>query len=194
MFAGVCNSFIIYFSNWLRIFSVKQFNTAEKNIKYFFKLDGYYYCSRKKSTIVIFRVRNKRTIYKIELKEIINDKDYLKELHPVDACILGILANNERNGIVNKNHIGWRKMNRSKAHMCSLKTESFLEVTNKYTDTDGNEIIILRAKHLDKEIKITTIELCKNQALLYALDSFQAISLGYDASEFIFKNINKGVE
>ena len=156
--------------------------------EYFLKLDGYYYCKKQNKNIAVIRVRNKRTADKLSIQEIINDKDYLKELHPADACILGIIANNERNGVINKEHLGWNKMSRSKEYDCFVKSPVILEVVKKYHDSIGNEMVILYSKVLNKEIKINAIDLCKNQALLYALGSFQALSMGFDASELIVRN------
>ncbi len=43
---------------------------------------------------------------------------------------------------------------------------------------------MLRSSLLKKEIEVPTLELYKNKALHHALDSFQAIAVGYGASEF----------
>jgi hypothetical protein len=78
------------------------FPEQERLKKYYFKLDGYYYCPSQKCNIAVIRVRNKRAIEKIPIKSIVNDKKYLKQLHPFDTCMVGIIANNERNGIIEK--------------------------------------------------------------------------------------------
>jgi hypothetical protein len=150
--------------------------------------DGYYYCKKQKCTLAVIRVRNKRTTESIPLMEIINDKDYLKELHPVDACILGVLANNDRNGIIDNSIIGWKKMNRSKEYNCFVKSEPILEISRKYTNALGVDIVALHSKLLHREIEVSMLDLCRNQALLYALDSHQAIAIGYDISEFYVRN------
>jgi hypothetical protein len=164
-------------------------STPEGFSEYYLKLDGYYYCSKQKCVMGVIRVRNKRTTEVIPINEIINDREYLRELHPVDACVIGILANNERNGIMNSNIVGWKKMNRSKDYGCSIKSEKILDISRRYTNNNNTEIVVLRSRILDQEIEIPAINLCKNQALLYALDSLQAISIGYDASECYARNI-----
>ena len=69
--------------------------TKQGNFEYYLKLDGYYFCKKQKQTIVIIQVRNKRTVEKIPVKKVIQDKNLVKELHPADACIIGMLANKE---------------------------------------------------------------------------------------------------
>lgn len=182
------SSFLFYFINNLKNLYGHFWQNTEGFYKYYLKLDGYYYSKWKKCTIAIVRVRNKRTTDKIPICEIVNDKEYLKELHPVDACIIGILANNERNGIIDKKSIGWLRTHRSKEHKCTIKSEPILEISGKYINQNGNEIVILRSKFLNKEIELLATELCKNQALLYALDSFQAVAIGYDVSESFIRN------
>ncbi len=182
------SGFVFSYVNKLKSLYGHFWQTPEGFYEYYLKLDGHYYSTWKKCTMAVIRVRNKRTADIIPLHEIVNDKDYLKELHPVDAFIIGILANNERNGIVDNNSIGWQKMNRSKECRCVIKSAPILEVSNKYINEHGDEIVVLRSKFLDKEIRLHTTELCKNQALLYALDSFQAVAIGYDASESFIRN------
>lgn len=155
--------------------------------QYYLKLDGYYFCPKNKKSIAVLRIRNKRTTDRIPVQEIVNDKEYLRELHPLDACILGLIANNERNGIINANAIGWRKMTRSKGYKCFTKSNTILDVSKKYINKDGVEIIVLYSTNLKREIEISAIDLCKNHALLYALGSFQALSLGYDISELFVR-------
>ncbi|HLB56759.1 MAG TPA: hypothetical protein VJK30_05470 [Coxiellaceae bacterium] len=157
--------------------------TKQGNFEYYLKLDGYYFCKKLNQTIVIIRVRNKRTIEKISVKKAIGDKSLVKELHPADACIIGMLANNERNNVVDTSCDGWQKMKRFKQLCCFVKSNPILNISRKYFDRGGQEITVLRSSCLDKEIEIPTVELFKNEALLYALDTFQAVSIGYDASE-----------
>lgn len=157
--------------------------------EYYLKLDGYFYCEDKNCNLAVIRVRNKRTIDLFPIQEIVNSKDYLKELHPMDACIIGIIAHNEQNGIINKKYTGWKKMCRIQETkgFCFIKSEAVVEIVQTYTNEDDREITVLKALHLKKRMEIPTRELCKNQALLYALNSLQAMSLGYSASECVFR-------
>jgi hypothetical protein len=137
--------------------------------------------------MAVIRIRNKRTTDIIPIRELVTDKKYLQELHPMDACIIGLLANNERNGLRNEKCIGWQKMHRFKDILCCTKSEPLLEVSKTYIKTDGTDMTVLRTKHFTKQIEIPTIELLKNQALMYGLDNFQAIAIGYGISEYIIR-------
>ena len=95
------NLFKNYLSNLRNLYG--RFWTLPDGYKeYYLKLDGYYFCTKKNRFFLIIRVRNKRTVDILAIEDVINDKNYLKELHPADACIVGILANNERNGVFNE--------------------------------------------------------------------------------------------
>ncbi|HLB43181.1 MAG TPA: hypothetical protein VJN02_10145 [Gammaproteobacteria bacterium] len=187
MITQSCNSFIFNMVTHIKSLYGHFWSTPNGLYEYYLKLDGYYYCEQQKCMMTIIRIRNKRTIEKIPLHEIVNDKNYLKELHPLDTCTIGILANNERNGVINKNNIGWKKMIRSKECHCFVKADAILEISGKYLNSQGLEMAKLHSRILHKEIEVPVLELCKNQALLYALGSIQAISLGYDVSESIIR-------
>ena len=179
MLSQVYNEVISSFKNiYGRFWATKQ-----GFLEYYLKLDGYYFCKKQNCTMVVIQVRNKRTIDKISVKKAITDKSLIKELHPVDACMIGILANNERNGVIDTTCIGWQKMKRFRQYDCFIKTEPILQISKKYFNDDRQQVTVLYSPCLDKEISIPTIELSKNKALLYALNSFQTISIGYDASE-----------
>ncbi len=182
------NNLLFNFINNLKHLYGHFWRSPEGYYQYYLKLDGYYYCKWKRCVVAVLRVRNKRTIDIIPLNEIVNNKSYLKELHPVDACLIGILANNERNGILNKESVGWQKMGRSKEYRCFIKSDPILEISRKYSNKEGNEIVVLRSKFLSNEIELLSTELCKNHALLYALDSLETVSLGYDISELFIRN------
>ena len=111
----------------------------------------------------------------------------MKELHPADACIIGILANNDRNGLTGMSRENSNNIHRLKEYHCFIKSEPLLTVIKKYFDHSNNEITVLGSKYLQKEIEIPTLELLKNEALLYALDCHQAMSIGYDISELHFR-------
>ncbi len=155
--------------------------------EYFLKLDGYFFSKKENGYIAVIRVRNKRTTDLITIKDIIQDKLYLRELHPYDNCILGILANEERNGNINIQYTGVKNMCRLRDHQCIIKSEPALRIIKTYANNEGIEITILEAKYLGKQLEIPTIALSENQALLYALDQFEAISVGFNASEYIVK-------
>ena len=88
----------------------RYWENNQGNFEYYLKLNGYYFCKKQNQTIIILQIRNKRIIEKISIKKIILDKNLIKELHPADACIIGMLANNERNGLIDKSCNGWQKI------------------------------------------------------------------------------------
>lgn len=164
--------------------------TTQGHSEYYLKLDGYYFCEKKNCIMVVIQVRNKRTVEIMPVKKIVNDRNFVKELHPVDACSLGILSNNERNGIVDTSCNGWKKMKRVRQRYCFIKCKPILQIVKKYFDSEGREITVLFSSFLKKEISMQTVDLSKNEALLYALDAVQAISVGYGASElYIRRNL-----
>ena len=179
MFFKMCENFVGEFKNMYGRF----WATKKGHFEYYLKLDGYYFCEKLKQTMIIIRVRNKRTVDKVLVKEVIKDKNLMRELHPVDACIIGMLANNERNDVVDTSCFGWKNMKQFKQLCCFIKSNPILHIVKKYIDKDAKEITVLCSPCLNKEIGIPTVELFKNEALLYALDAFQAMSIGYDASE-----------
>ena len=169
--------------NGLKNSYVRYWSTKKSRSEFYLKLDGYYFSKKQNCTILVIQVRHKRTVDRINITDVMTEKNLILELHPVDACVIGILANNERNGLVDTTCEGWEKMKRLKHDYCFIKSKPILRVSKKYFDRHGHEITILYSPCLKQEIKISTIELSKNEALLYALDPLQAISVGYGASE-----------
>lgn len=163
--------------------------------EYYLKVDGYYFCNKRKKIVAVIRVRHKRVTDIVPLNEIVNNKHYLQELHPIDVFFIGLLANNERNGMVEDGITGWKKMSRLKDYRCFVKSEPILDISRKYYDGSGVEMIVLFSRLIKKEITISISELCNNLALICAIDAFQAISIGYDVSEsYLRQNFLNGVE
>ena len=161
----------------------RYWKSKSGDLEYYLKLDGYYYCSKQKCIMIIIRVRNKRIIDKMRVKDAVKDKRLVRELHPADACVIGFLANKDINGLANENCYGVKNIQRLREYRCFIKSEPLLSVVRRYFDSEDNEITILKSKHFAKEIEISTIELSQNEALLYALDCYEAIAVGYDVSE-----------
>lgn len=157
--------------------------------EYYLKLDGYYFCDQKKCTVVVLRIRNKRTSETSPVLELVNDKNYLKEIHPFDAFIIGVLSNNERNGIIDKNCLNFRNMNRTKDYYCNTKFSPVLEVIGAYYNEHNVKITILKSKFLNKQIEVSSTELCNNQYLIHSIDSLQALAVGYETSEAFIQKI-----
>lgn len=159
--------------------------------QYFLKLDGYFYCQTKKCTFVVIRIRNKRTAETIPVFQIVNDKNYLKEIHPFDAFVIGVLSHNERNGIIDTNCIGLKNMNRTKDYYCNTKILPILEVCGAYYNDKNIKITLLKSKFLNKQIEISSPDLCKNHFLIHSIDSLQALAVGYETSEAFIHDISR---
>lgn len=157
--------------------------------EYYLKLDGYYFCKRKKCTVAVIRIRNKRTAETTPVLEIVNNKDYLKEIHPFDAFIIGVLSNNERNGIIDKNCIGLKNMKRTSDYYCNTKYPPVLNIIGAYFNEENIKITVLKSRFLNKQIEISSAELCKNHYLIHSIDSLQALAVGYETSEAIIQNL-----
>ena len=160
-----------------------------KKDEYYLKLEGYYFNRYQDSYFVVIRPRNKRYFEKISLKEILNHKEYIKELHPIDACILGVLVNQQNNGFFDEACNSLRKMNRFKDHACFYKINQLLEITKKFISQNGIEAMIIKSNHHQKEFLITIEDIWRKRELLHGINSLQAIEVGYNISEyFIQKN------
>lgn len=169
-------------------------NLNDANCGYILKVDGYYFCEKRKTIVAVIRVRYKRKSHSIPLHEIINNRLYLTELHPLDVFFIGVIANNERNGIVEEGIIGWKKMVRLKDYRSFVKIDPILYVSSKYYDSSGSEIVVLCSRLIKKEITISISDLCENLALICAVDGFHAISMGYDVSEsYIRSKLSKEI-
>lgn len=166
----------------------KRYNLSHKKYhEFYLKVDGFYFCNKRMCLMVIIKVRKKRSVEIKRLQEIINEKDYIGELHPADACILGMLANSEKNGLF-KGHHEWQKIIKIKDFYCFAKSDPILTVSKRYTNQKGVQVTALKSNILGREIEIPTLELCKNQVLLYSIDPLQAISIGYDVGELFVRN------
>ncbi len=74
------NVYVNFFSQVKNIYG-HFFRSPEGHKEYFLKLDSYLY--KKNELHVIMKVRYKRTVDIISIKELLKDKDYLLELHPL---------------------------------------------------------------------------------------------------------------
>ena len=88
MFFSLCTRFLNHLKNLYGHF----WNRSDGLKEYYLKLDGYYFCQKKRLLFVILKVRYKRTVDIIEIQDLLTYKNYINELHPIDAYIIGILA------------------------------------------------------------------------------------------------------
>lgn len=161
---------------------------------YHLRLEGQYYCHKKKCLFVLLQNRLARfeTNLKLPLKQVVTTKALIEKLHPVDTFILGLLANHERNGIVDKfcleseNILWFPTLQDMERH------EPLLSVKSQYYDYQIKmHKTVLQSISTKKEVNISTYGLLNHTELLAALPSVQTISLGYTVSEcYISDSLN----
>jgi hypothetical protein len=155
--------------------------------EYPLKIDGYYYSNKDKGLIIIVRMRNKRMIDKISLQEAALDKFLIEDLHPLDVCLIGILANDERNNDTIDQRMRDGKVVQIRHYHCYIKSKPLLTISETNFYDNGEESLKLKARYFSREITITASDLLRNEALMYALDPEHALRLGFGASESMRK-------
>lgn len=141
--------------------------------EYALKLDSYYFDIKRNTTIVIIKVRNKRIMNSLTLNEIFSDKNALHNLHPIDLCILGIIANSSNQGTSRARIL-------DSFSMAVIKP--ILEISKREFN-EGNEILTLNLRHLNSSIKISANDLYHNEDLMNALNYQDAIAVGHAVSD-----------
>lgn len=143
-----------------------------KSQEYGLKLDSYYFNSNLNSIVIRIKIRNKRVIEQLPIFNILNNKRILSNLHPIDLCILGVLANNLTKSNNNTNHA-----KKILDGFAMVKISPYLEIISRnLLDEEGE--LTLRLKHSDKVINITLDQLYNNTNLLNALEYQDALTLG----------------
>lgn len=145
----------------------------KKQLEFITKLDSYYYDKKLNTTMLVLKIRNKRVKSEVTIKDILHNKDALINLHPIDLCVIGILANelpiNFKDGIVNIVTIP--------NNFTMLKVTPLLEIVGREF-TGLTEKILLKINNTDKIVTIAVPELLKNKKLISALQYQDALSLG----------------
>lgn len=142
------------------------------------KLDAYYYDKKRSITMVVIKIRNKRTAIQLPLKELLCDKRALSTMHPIDLCIIGIISNRASQGKINKNE-----------HHISITDDFFMEKLTPMLEivgrnyTGAEEIISLKLNPLNTIIQISSVELYDNKSLINAMKYLDSISVGYSIGE-----------
>lgn len=142
--------------------------------EYNLKLDSYYYDSKRATTMVVIKVRNKRVMNTFAINEIFLNLHALENLHPIDLCILGILSNI-------KNH-GEGQARRILDGFSMEKIQPLIEVDARRF-SEKEEVLTLKLRHAGKKLQLSTSELYKNQQLIKALRYQDAIALGHSVSD-----------
>lgn len=151
--------------------------------EYPLKVEGVYYHRLTRVNILLIQVRGKRTGYHIPMYTILNDRSLIESMSPIDACIIGILANNEHHGIIEDQTSSYKNMKRMQHSHAFQSSDQLLKITRSYNTETGNTICVLASKFVEKEIHIPVERLYNNFALLSALQHADAIKVGYEISE-----------
>lgn len=157
------------------------------NQEYETKLDSYYYDQKLRTIIIALKIRNKRSIYYLPIQKLLRNEIALNSLHPIDLCVIGVLANTSPAALQNsQGNLAPPRLD----FLSMVKTAPLLEIISH--DYSGNEeVLVLKLKSSNKIARITITELCKNKNLISALRYQDALSLGYSISDpacFLQKN------
>lgn len=142
-----------------------------RRIEYELKLDSFYYDQKSSMTKVVLKFRNKRTTITSPLNELLQDKDKLKSLHPMDLLALGVLAGNSQNRPQDA------KSGSVVDNFLMVRMSPIIEIVG--CSYEGEEkLITVRLKQLHKTITTTASDLLKNKKLINAIEYQDALSLG----------------
>lgn len=160
-----------------------------KSLGYTTKLDSYYYDNKRHVIVLVLKIRFKRAVLHVPLDRMLQDKKALSNMHPIDLCIIGVLANQtpgqSQNNINNLITVA--------DDFLMMKIQQTLEI-KKRDFTGVDEKITLNLTPLNREITISASELYKNKKLMHALKYHDAIALGYtikDPNNFLKEGVVK---
>lgn len=159
----------------------------QTELEYATKLSAYYFDAKRETTYVILKIRNKRAVSHLSIHDVLKNKEALDSLHPIDLCIIGVLANKNSKDTVSE------KPTILPDDFLMMKIPPVIEIICRDYQ-DGHEIYTLELKQINKKIKITPSELYENQDLLNALKYQDALALGYSIGEppqFLNKKISR---
>ena len=114
------------------------------------KLDSYFYDNNLSTTIVVLRIRNKRALCQISIEELLNNKQILSALHPIDLCIVGVLASTSIKFSENQPY----KLVPAPDNFSMIKLPPIIEIVSRNYSGE-EEIITLRLKSVNRKIQIT---------------------------------------
>lgn len=181
------------------------FKTIKNNLVSFFKLykeathypydKRYYYKiseihKNKQGLMLTLQVRGKRTAKKLTLTELLTARHILNEIHPFEACVIGILSYSQTIEAMQLVNNIYQKFS-SRAHCStSVKFDSVLEVYEN-VNLDSTEVFVLPQNNTHQETKISFAELLNQPALLCGLGPEKACYIGYQAATHILTNPKK---
>lgn len=145
------------------------FNSSSE--EYTTKVDGYFYDKKTNMMKIILKIRNKRTTLIILVKDILKNREVLSTLHPIDLCIIGVLANDKKMG----------KADSFKSipdNYLMIKIKPLIEIVGREFIED-KEVLHLKIKGINKKTTVTAQELFNDKKLMSALEYHDALSIGF---------------
>lgn len=132
---------------------------------------------------MVLKIRFKRAVLHVPLNRMLLHKKALSKMHPIDLCIIGVLANQTPGQSQNN----MNNLITVADDFLMMKIQQTLEI-KKRDFTGVDEKITLNLTLLNREITISASELYKNKKLMHALKYHDAIALGYtikDPNDFL---------
>ncbi len=165
---------------------IKKIFFPQKNQdnNFYFMLEGDYFCTKQKISMLVLRSKNQRKVLIRPTQEIAHNIEIIQILSPMDAFVIGILANKESNGFKEYLYKDVNNMRRLRNKMGPVKLDTLLQVTNINLDQPGQETLTISSIMTNKEVIISINQLLQNKELLYGLPPRQALSLGYIVCEY----------
>jgi hypothetical protein len=160
------------------------FPQKNQDNNFYFMLEGDYFCTKQKISMLVLRSKYQRKVLIRPTQEIAHNKEIIQILSPIDAFIIGILANKESNGFKEYLYKDVTNMRRLRNKTGPVKLDTLLQITKTNFDQPGQETLTISSITTNKEVNISINQLLKNKELLYGLAPIQALSLGYIVCEY----------
>lgn len=151
--------------------------------EYQLKLESYYYCSKKQSYFLIFRVRGKTSIRVVDIEDVCYDKDLLSMIHPIDAYMTGIIYSIQKNKIITEFNL----MDYFRDYDSYIVVEPFLNIEDHHMN---NDLISLKNKKSNESLKVPILDFYRKPFLLHGVGSVASNQLGFFTSEKFIMEIN----
>ncbi|GEM_PF-6254091 len=153
------------------------------NRRYFYQLDS---IEDKNGCVYLnFHVRGKRIEFKTSIDNFAKRKDILNEVHPLEACLIGILSISSRQEIINFVNILYSKYKSEKFPITTVKIDPLLTVSKVFLlqqEEEGTPFYNLYCTK-KKAIQVKLKELVLNPFILCGLSSTATFMIGQEAAK-----------
>jgi uncharacterized integral membrane protein (TIGR00697 family) len=125
----------------------------------------------------VLSIRGNRAILRIPVKKLAANSQLIQKLHPIEACILGLLANKTASLDEANKRLVFKFTGSHKPSHTNLKIAGY------YKNKLKNTVVILQAANTPKELHIPIAELVKNPEIISILPADDACQIGAIAEE-----------